>query len=50
MREMGLVFQERGGPRPVSGEPMEETIIAASSGAEIAFAARRRGMEVSNAL
>ena len=28
-------FQERGGPRSVSGEPIEETMITESSGSEM---------------
>ena len=34
MRKTGADFQERGGPRSVSGEPIEETTISAFNGAE----------------
>ncbi|HXM62799.1 MAG TPA: hypothetical protein VN950_18200 [Terriglobales bacterium] len=49
MREAGLVFQERGGPRSVSGEPIEETMITASGGREMLPVARWSGAEIWNA-
>ena len=40
-------FQERGGPRSVSREPIEETTIIESNGTEF-LAVRRSGAEISN--
>jgi hypothetical protein len=49
MRRTGLVFQERGGPRSVSGEPIEEIMITESDGTGRLRDARRSGVEISNA-
>lgn len=42
-------FQERGGPRSVSGEPIEETTIFESNGAEMLPALGWSGAEISTA-
>jgi len=39
-------FQERGGPRSVSGGPTEETTITESSSAEMLLATRWSGAEI----
>jgi hypothetical protein len=41
-------FQEQGGPRSVSGEPMEESMITESNGAEMLLHTYRNGPEISN--
>lgn len=41
-------FQERGGPRSVSGEPIEETTITESNGTEMLLAVCWSGAEISN--
>jgi len=41
-------FQKRGGPRSVSGEPIEETTILESNGAEMLPALDWSGAEISN--
>lgn len=46
---LGLDFQERGGPRSVSGEPIEETTITAFNGAETLPPVCLSGDEISNA-
>jgi len=45
---LGLVFQERGGPRSVSGEPTEDTTTLESLGAEVLLALCSSGSEISN--
>lgn len=42
-------FQEAGGPRSVSGEPFEETMITESDGAEMLPAVGWSGAEITNA-
>jgi hypothetical protein len=42
------VFQKRGGPRSVSGEPIEETMIVWSDGGKILATADRSGAETPN--
>jgi hypothetical protein len=42
-------FQEPGGPRSVSGEPIEDTTITESDGAEMLLTAHLSRVEVSNA-
>jgi len=49
MREAGLVFQERGGPRSVWGDPIEETMIMESDGTEIFPRGLGDGPIISNA-
>jgi len=46
--QSGSGSQEQGGPRSVSGEPTEETMIIESNDAEILLAPRRSGVEISN--
>lgn len=41
-----LVCQEAGGPRSVSGEPIDETMIRESVGAAMLVAVNRRGIEI----
>ena len=41
-------FQEQGGPRSVSGEPMEEAMITESCGTEMLLDADRNGVGISN--
>ena len=49
MRKTGADFQERGGPRSVSGEPIEETTMTAFHGAETLPPVCLSGDEISNA-
>jgi hypothetical protein len=49
MRKNHWLLQERGGPRSVSGEPIEETTIFESNGAEMLPAVDWSGAEISNA-
>jgi hypothetical protein len=42
-------FQERGGPRSVSGDPIEETTITESNGIHMLRAACWSGAEISTA-
>jgi hypothetical protein len=49
MRKTGADFQERGGPRSVSGEPIEEATITAFNGAETLPPVCLSGDEISNA-